>query len=75
MKEILIITAWPKFKNNICFRNREYVVLSRVKKLAGLFLFNPIDMEQSYKPTEESIQFMKCAAHCESALLQNDSLQ
>ena len=31
-------------------------------------------MDQSYKPTEELIQFMKRAKHCESALLQKRQL-
>ena len=73
-KDILIITSWPKFKNNICFRNWEYVVLSRVRTLAGLYLFQPIDMEQSFKPTDELVQFLKRAERSETALLQKRKL-
>jgi hypothetical protein len=73
-KDILIVMPCPKFKNIICFRNWEDVVLSRVRTLAGLFLFKPIDMDQSYKPTEALIQFMKQAERCESALLQKRQL-
>ena len=73
-KDILIITSWPKFKNNICFRNWEYVVLSRVRTLAGLYLFQPIDMEQSFKPTDELVQFLKRAERSETALLKKRKL-
>jgi hypothetical protein len=52
-KDMVIVSSWPKLKNNICFRNWEYIVLSRVRTLKGLFLFQPIDMGQSFKPTEE----------------------
>ena len=69
-KDIIIVTSWPKLKNNICFRNWEYVVLSRVRTRKGLFLFHPIDMEQSFKPTDELVHFMKRAERMESTLLQ-----
>jgi hypothetical protein len=69
-KDIVIVSSWPKLKNNICFRNWEYVVLSRVRTLKGLFLFHPIDMEQSFKPTDELVQFMKRAERMENTLLQ-----
>jgi hypothetical protein len=39
LKDMVIVSSWPKLKNNICFRNWEYVVLSRVRTLKGLFLF------------------------------------
>ena len=45
-----------------------------MRTLAGLFLFEPIDTDQSYKPTEELIQLMKRAEHYESALLQKRQL-
>jgi accessory gene regulator protein AgrB len=70
LKDMVIVSSWPKLKNNICFRNWEYVVLSRVRTLIGLFLFQPIDMEQSFKPTEELIQFMKRVERTENVLLQ-----
>jgi hypothetical protein len=36
----------------------------------GLFLFHPIDMEQSFKPTDELVQFMKRAKRMETTLFQ-----
>ena len=47
-KDMVIVSSWPKLKNNICVRDWEYVVLSRVRTLKGLFIFQPINMEQSY---------------------------
>lgn len=70
-KDIVIMSSWPKLKNNICFRNWEYVMLSRVQTIKGLFFFQPIEMEQSYKPTEEQIQFMKQAEQTENTLFQS----
>ena len=69
-KDIVIVSSWPKLKNNICFRNWEYVVLLRVRTLKSLFLFHPIDIEQSFKPTDELVQFMKRAERKENTLLQ-----
>ena len=57
-KDMIIGTSWLKLKNIICFRSWECVVLSRVCTLEGLYLFEPIDMEKLFKPTEELKQFM-----------------
>jgi hypothetical protein len=35
------------------FKNWEYVVLSRMQTLSGLYLVKPIDMEKSFKPSKE----------------------
>jgi hypothetical protein len=34
-------------------KNWEYVVLSRVCTLSGLYLVEPIDMDKSFKPSSE----------------------
>ena len=68
------MSSWPKLKNNICFRNWGDAMLSRVWTIKGLFLFQPIDMEQSFKPTEELIQFMKRAERAENTLLQKQQI-
>ena len=72
-KDTLIITSWPNFNNNYIFTNWEYVVLSRVRTLNGLFLFEPIDETKSFAPSEELIQFIKRAKRCEKRLM--DSLE
>ena len=40
------------------FKNWEYVVLSRVRKLSGLYLLEAIDLGQSFKPTEELQRYL-----------------
>jgi hypothetical protein len=62
----VIISTWPKLKNNICFRTWEYTVLSQVQTIKGLFLFQKIDIEHLFKPTEELIQFIKRAEWAEN---------
>ena len=53
-KDAIVITSWPK---GGLFKNWEYTVLSRVRTLSGLYLFKPIDMDKSFKPSEELKQF------------------
>ena len=49
----MIVTSWPKGCLSALFKNWEYVVLSRVRTLEGLYLFEPIDLEKSFKPSPE----------------------
>jgi hypothetical protein len=44
-KELLIVSSWPTLGLAAMFKNWEYVVLSRVRTLSGLYLVKPIDME------------------------------
>ena len=37
-KNIIIVSSWPKRKNNICFRNWEYVILSQVWTLRTILI-------------------------------------
>ena len=57
-KENIIIPAFPNKKLRAMFKNWEYVVLSRVRTLSGLYLLEPIDMNESFKPSEEFTQFL-----------------
>ena len=66
-KDVVIITSWPK---GGLFKNWEYVVLSRVRTLKGLYLFQPIDMQKSFKPSEELKRFFKRARIKEQRFLQ-----
>jgi hypothetical protein len=43
------------------FKNWEYVVLSRVHTLSGLYLVEPIDMEKSFKPSSELKKYIENA--------------
>ena len=42
-KDVVIVTSWPKGGTAKWFKNWEYVVLSRVRKLSGLYLLEAID--------------------------------
>jgi hypothetical protein len=44
-KDVVIVSSWPTGGLAGMFKNWEYVVLSRVQTLSGLYLVKPIDME------------------------------
>ena len=46
----IIITSWPK---NGLFQNWEYTVLSRVKTINGLYLFQELDINKSYAASDD----------------------
>jgi hypothetical protein len=51
-KDVIIVTSWPTGGLASMFKNWEYVVLSRVCTLKGLYLVESINMEKSFKPSE-----------------------
>jgi len=52
-KDVIIVTSWPTGGLSKIFKNWEYVVLSRVRTLSGLYLVDPIDMEKSFNPSSQ----------------------
>ncbi len=52
-KYIIIVSSWPTGDLLKIFKNWEYVVLSRVRTLSGLYLVEPIDMEKSFHPSSQ----------------------
>ncbi len=52
------------------FKNWEYVALSRVQTLSGLYLVKPIDMEKSFKPSEELRSYIESARKKEKHMLE-----
>ncbi len=40
------------------FKNLEYVVLSQVHTLSGLYLVKPIDMDKSFQPSPQLAAYM-----------------
>ena len=52
--EKLVVSSW-----NYSLKNGVYVVLSRVKKLTGLFLCKPLDKNKDFKVDEDLIAFEK----------------
>lgn len=65
-KDDVIITSWP---TGGLFENWEYVVLSRVRTRNGLYLFKPIDVNESFKPSPELANFFKRAKTKEKVFL------
>ena len=65
-KDVIIITSWPR---GGLFRNWEYTVLSRVRTLNGLYMFNEIDMNKSFKPSTELAAYFKRARIMEKKYL------
>ncbi len=45
-KDVIIVSSWPTGGLSKIFKNWDYVVLSRVLTLSGLYLIDPIDMEK-----------------------------
>ena len=68
-KDLIIVSSWPKLQGNAAFVNWEYVVLSRVRTLKGLYLFQKLDLNRSYAPSEELQLFIKRAEKKESILI------
>ena len=65
-KDIIIVTSWPKGEN---FCNWEYTVLSRVRSLQRLYLFDPIDMNKSFEPSDELKSYFKRVQTAETKFL------
>ena len=51
------------------FKNLEYVVLSRVRTLSGLYLVEPIDMDKSVNPSFQLKSYMERAMQKEKGIL------
>jgi len=65
-KDVIIVASWP---TTSIFRNWEYVVLSRVQTLSGLYLIKPIDIHKSFQPSEELKRYITYAKQKEKSLL------
>ena len=51
--DALIVSSFPNKQLRSLFKNLEYVVLSWVRKLEWLYIFEPIDMNDSFEPTDQ----------------------
>jgi hypothetical protein len=69
-KDIIIVTSWPTGGLAAMFKNWEYVVLSRVCTLSGLYLIEPIDMDKSFKPSSELKKYFEHAKQKETEMLE-----
>jgi hypothetical protein len=61
---------WPTGRLAAVFKNWEYVVLSLVCTLSGLYLVEPIDMEKLFKPSSELKKYITNARQKETSLLE-----
>ncbi len=52
-KDVIIVLSWPTGGLSKFFKNWEYVVLSHVRTLSGLYLVDPLDMEKSFNPSSQ----------------------
>jgi hypothetical protein len=52
-KDVIIVSSWPNGGLSKKFKNWEYVVLSRMRTLLGLYLLDPIDMEKLFIPSSQ----------------------
>jgi hypothetical protein len=57
-KDAIIVSSWPTGSLAAMFKNWEYVVLSRVGTLSGLYLIKPIDMDKSFQPSPQLTSYM-----------------
>ncbi len=57
-KDDIIVSSWPTGSLAAMFKNWEYVVLSRVHTLSGLYLVKPIDMDKSFQPSPQLASYM-----------------
>jgi len=57
-KDVIIVTSWPTRGLAAMFKNWEYVVLSQVCTLSGLYLVKPIEMDKSFQPSPQLASYM-----------------
>ncbi len=70
-KDVIFVMSWPTRGLAAMFMNWEYVILSQVRTLSGLYLVEPpIDMEKSFKPSSELKKYIENARQKETNLLE-----
>ncbi len=57
-KDAIIVSSWPTGSLAAMFKNWEYVILSRVQTLSGLYFIKPIDMDKSFQPSPQLPSYM-----------------
>ncbi len=69
-KDVIVVSSWLTGGLATMFKNWEYVVLSRVRKLSGLYLVEPIDMNKSFKPSSELKKYIEYSRRKETDILE-----
>ncbi len=67
LKDVITVTSWLTG-----FKNWEYVVLSRARTLSDLYLVEPIDMNKSFKPSNELKRYIEFTRLQESNLFKKN---
>ena len=60
----VVIASWGYFANNW-----PYVVLSRCTTFKGLYLFEPIDMNKSFAPSKDLVEYLRRAEDLQDHIL------
>jgi hypothetical protein len=58
-KDAIIVSSWPTGSLAAMFKNWEYVILSCVQTLSGLYLVKPIDMDMSFQQSPQLTSWTK----------------
>ncbi len=74
-KDFSTVSSWPTGGLAAMFKNWEYVVLSQVRTLSGLYLVKPIDREKSFKPSEELRSYIESARKKEKNMLERQLIE
>ncbi len=74
-KDAIIVSSWPTESLAAMFKNWEYVVLSRVRTLSGLYLVKPIDIDKSFHPSPKLASYMDKIRKFEKDMLEKRQLE
>ncbi len=69
-KDAIIVSSWLTGGLAAIFKNWEYVVLSCVRTLSGLYLVKPIDMDKSFQPSPQLTSYMDKIRKFEKEMLE-----
>ncbi len=69
-KDAIIVPSWPTGGLAAMFKNWEYVVLSLVRTLSGLYFVKPIDMDKSFQPSPQLTSYMDKIRKFEKEMLE-----
>jgi hypothetical protein len=69
-KDIIIVSSWPTGGLSKVFKNWEYVVISHVCTLSGLYFIEPMDMDKSFNPSLELRSYIEKARKKEKQMLE-----
>jgi hypothetical protein len=69
-KDLIIVLSWPTGGLSLMIKNWEYVVLSHVRTLSGLYLVEPIDMDKSFNPSFQLKFYIERAMQKEREILE-----